>query len=69
MPRSSVGCRAEQFSSVVCNRFPVPVSGRGLSPFGGRMGPVNEPVLGLYPPATPGTAIGHHAREKEMMRR
>jgi hypothetical protein len=68
MPRSSDDWRAEQFSSVVCNRFPDPISGRGLSPFGGRMGPVNEHVLGLCPPATPGTAIGHHAREKETRR-
>jgi hypothetical protein len=68
MPRSSDGCRAEQFSSVVCNRFPDPVSGRGLSPFGGRMGPGNEHVLGLWPPATPGTVLGHQAREKEMRR-
>jgi hypothetical protein len=66
MPRSSNGCRAEQFSSVVCNRFPAPVSGRGLSQFGGRMGPVNEHVLGLCPPATPGTVLGPRAREKEM---
>ena len=40
MLSSSDGCRAEQFSSVVCTRFPVPDSGRGLSPFGGRMGRV-----------------------------
>ena len=66
MPSSSDGCRAEQFSSIVCNRFPVPVSGRGLSQFGGRMGPVNEHVLELCPPVTPGTTAGHLAREKEM---
>jgi hypothetical protein len=66
MPRSSDGCRAEQFSSVVCSRFLTPISGRGLSQFGGRMGPVNEHVLGLCPPATPGTAVGPRAREKEM---
>jgi hypothetical protein len=66
MPRSSDGCRAEQFSSVVCNRFPVPVSGRGLSQFGGTMGPVNEHVLGLRPPAAPGTVLGPKGREKEM---
>jgi hypothetical protein len=66
MPRSSNGCRAEQFSSVVCNRFPVPVSGRGLSQFGGRMGPVYEHVRGLCPRATPRTMLGPRAREKEM---
>ena len=66
MPSSSDGCRAEQFSSVVCNRFPVPVSGRGLSQFGGRMGPGYEHVLGLCPPATPSTVLGPRAREKEM---
>ena len=66
MPRSSDGCRAEQFSSVVCNWFPVPVSGRGLSPFSGRMGTGYEHVRGLCPPATPGTVLGPRAREKEM---
>src|SRR5918994_1140729 len=45
--RSSDGCHVEQFSSVVCNRFPVPVSGRGLSQFGGTMGTGYEHVLGL----------------------
>ena len=66
MPRSSDGCRAEQFSSVVCNRFPELISGRGLSQFGGRMGTGYEQVLGLCPPATPGTVPGSRAREKEM---
>jgi hypothetical protein len=68
MPRSSDGCRAEQFNSVVCKRFSEPVSGRGLSPFGGRMGPGYEHVLGLCPLATPGTTAGSQAREKETRR-
>ena len=65
MLSGSDGCRAEQFSSIVCNWFPVPDSGRGLSQFGGRMGPVTEHVRGGCPPATPGTAVSHRAREKE----
>ncbi len=54
--------------SVRSHRFLDPISGRDLSPFGGRLGPVKEHVLGLCPPATPGTATGPWAREKETRR-